>query len=179
MLGLLENIDLQISLLIQKIANPMFDTIAIVMHYIGDNGLLFILISILLMIVKKFRHVGVALFMAQGINGVITTLLKEIVERSRPFIVHPEISPLVEGSAFSSFPSGHASATFAFAIIIGYYFPKTNKFMIGFAVFMCFTRVYAFVHFPTDVIVGGLIGTICAYIAIFITRKFFSKKRFK
>lgn len=179
MFQIMQNIDESIILGINKLTNPLLDKFFILYADLGEKGILFLLIVFALMIVKKYRHVGVALFISIASSSAITMVLKEMFQRPRPFIVFNEIKPLVEESALSSMPSGHATAAFAFAIVIGYYFPKTNKFMIGFAILMCFTRLYEFVHFPSDVVIGSLIGIVCAYGSIFITKKNFSKKRFK
>lgn len=179
MIDFIKVIDMKIDLWLQNFSNPVFDFIAIALHYIGDKGIIFILIGILMMVVKKYRHVGLAIFVAQGINGVIVEVLKDIIARPRPFVVDPSIAPLVNESPTSSMPSGHASSAFAFAIVMSYYFPRSKPYMITFAIVMAVSRLYAFVHFPTDVILGAVIGIFSAYITIFFVDKYLCKKVFK
>jgi undecaprenyl-diphosphatase len=179
MIDFIKLLDMKIDLWLQNFSNPVFDFIAIALHYIGDKGIIFILIGLVLMVFKKYRHVGLAVFVAQGINGVTVQILKDMIARPRPFVVDPSISPLFVESPTSSMPSGHASSAFAFAIVMGYYFPKSKPYMITFAIVMSISRLYAFVHFPSDVILGALIGILSAYITIFFIDKYLCKKVFK
>jgi undecaprenyl-diphosphatase len=179
MIEFIKAVDMKIDLWLQNFSNPVFDFIAIALHYIGDKGIIFILIGIALMVFKKYRHVGLAIFVAQGINGVVVQILKDVIARPRPFVVDPSITPLVAESPTSSMPSGHASSAFAFAIVIAYYFPKSKPYMITFAIIMSVSRLYAFVHFPTDVILGSIIGILSAYITIYFVDKYLCKKIFK
>ena len=109
----------------------------------------------------------------------LVQILKDVIARPRPFVVDPSITPLVAESPTSSMPSGHASSAFAFAIVIAYYFPKSKPYMITFAIIMAVSRLYAFVHFPTDVILGSIIGILSAYITIYFVDKYLCKKIFK
>lgn len=169
--------DLQISLwIVENLSNPVFDIIGKIFDVLGNDGIVFFIISLILIINKKTRAAGIVLFLTLAVNAVATGVLKEVVDRPRPFVTYPDIEPLYHTtSLYSSFPSGHASFTFAFATIMAIYFPKYKIPLIAFAVIMAFTRVYGFVHYTTDVIAGAALGIIVALIVYKVYTKLAKK----
>ncbi len=85
------------------------------------------------------------------------------------------ISRLGNGGAISySFPSGHAGSSFAVATVIKFINKKFAAFVIIFSILMAFSRLYLYVHFPSDVIAGILVGISCGLLAIKIYDKFYN-----
>lgn len=88
-----------------------------------------------------------------------TQLAKHHYDRQRPFQVDPKIVPPVPKPRDPSYPSGHASSAFAAARVIAVLEPSLAKEAYELATKVAVSRVYAGVHFPSDVVVGALLGT--------------------
>jgi undecaprenyl-diphosphatase len=88
--------------------------------------------------------------------------IKELVGRSRPFVVHPEPAPLLLGVVGDSFPSGHAATSVAGAAVLTRYLPGRWPILFLLAVAIAFSRVYAGVHYPSDVLGGAVLGLLVA-----------------
>jgi membrane-associated phospholipid phosphatase len=106
------------------------------------------------------------LFLAIGLPGLIFTIAKRLVGRARPF-VEGSAGPLVYrplgwNVEYSSLPSGHAVDAFAAAMAIGTLWPRTRPVMWTYAVVIAASRVVLTAHFPSDVMVGGLVGMLGA-----------------
>lgn len=80
---------------------------------------------------------------------------------------------LIERPNSYSFPSGHSSSSFTAASIIFYFNKKLGALALALAGIIAFSRMYLFVHFPTDVFTGIVWGIIGAVIVIWIYKKFF------
>lgn len=148
--------------------------------YFAEGGIGWVIMGLILLIPKKTRPAAATALGAMLIGALCgEVLLKHIVARERPFLVYeafhhaPMPFKLNTGEASGySFPSGHTCLTFAPAVS---YF-KINK-AVGFtalaaALITGFSRLYNYVHFPSDVLAGMVLGIISALIAIYIFKKF-------
>jgi len=120
---------------------------------------------------RKIAFLGfIALILA---NGVVYSL-KYLVAEPRPFLALSNVDLLVHAEETYSFPSGHAASSFAAAFVIGSKYRLTLKgktyslfyLLIIFAVVVGFSRIYIGVHYPYDVIVGAIIGTLSGYLVL-------------
>ena len=91
--------------------------------------------------------------------------LKDLVERTRPFVAHPQIDPLYVVHS-SSFPAGHAATAAAGATLLSYVAPRAMPGFILLAAAIAYSRVYVGVHYPGDVLAGVLVGAVIGLIAI-------------
>lgn len=91
--------------------------------------------------------------------------LKDITDRTRPFVAHPQIDPLYVVHS-SSFPAGHAATAFAGATLLSYVAPKAMPGFFALAVLIAHSRVYVGVHYPGDVIAGAIVGAAVGAVAI-------------
>lgn len=148
---------------------------------LGDGGWLWIVISVILLIPKRTRHVGITALLALGIGALITNVaLKNIVARIRPYEVINGLILLVEKQSDFSFPSGHSCASFAAAMV--YYKMLPKKYGVSAVVLaslIAFSRLYVGVHYPSDVIAGILVGIFSAWFACKLVKKLEDKKKNK
>lgn len=114
------------------------------------------------------------------ISTLINTTLKYSIRRDRPFVTYPEIIKRA-GAGSPSFPSGHTSLIFSAATAVTIAYPKwyvaTPAFLFAGAV--GYSRMYLGVHYPSDVLVGALVGAGSAWLSSFLTRKVQEKKQSK
>ena len=128
---------------------------------LGDYGLLWIVFSLVLMINKDTRKAGklslISICVCFLINNMI---LKNLVDRDRPYEVLKELRILIERQPDSSFPSGHAANSLASAIVFFKMLKgKKSRVSILIAGFvMALSRVYVGVHYLSDVLVGISVG---------------------
>lgn len=140
---------------------------------LGDSGLIWIIITLLCLYSDKYRKLGAAMTFALVIALLLgNELLKELISRPRPFTLN-EISLLIPPPAGFSFPSGHTMASFAASGAILFTHKKFGKWAIILAMLISFSRMYLYVHFPTDVLCGVLFGLLFGYMGCVIIYKKF------
>lgn len=158
-------------------SNPVMDNIMKFVSFLGSLGIIWIAITIILLCTKKHRLLGRSMAVNLGVNLVACNLIiKPIVARLRPFEFNQSINLLVSAPTDSSFPSGHTLFAFATATIIFIYNKKVGLLMYLFACVMAFSRLYLYVHFPTDVAFGAFLGIILAITSHFLEKLIFSGK---
>ena len=158
-------LDGQLLVAIQGLHLPWLNPIVSVYTRLGDAGLLWIVLSLAMLLWKPTRRAG-ALALASMMLGMVCTNLtiKPLVERARPWLDWP-IVPLVTEKDPNSFPSGHTCAAFAAGMI----WLRTLPWKWGriaapvLAVCMGLSRLYVGVHYPSDVLAGALVGSLCAW----------------
>ena len=104
-------------------------------------------------------------------NAAVTAIGKQHWSRPRPFLVDTSIVPPFHGPSSSSYPSGHASSAYAAARIIAHLRPQLADAAYALARQVAASRVYAGVHFPSDVIAGAQLGTAIAVAALGATHQ--------
>lgn len=144
------------------------DPVVSVYTQLGNAGALWIALCLLLLCFPKTRRAGLAGATALVLSLVFTNLLlKNIVARTRPWLVLEGLVPLVVEKDPNSFPSGHTSAAFAAATAWAHALPKRWMGVLGLAaaVIMGLSRLYVGVHFPSDVLCGALVGLLCGVLS--------------
>ncbi len=178
MLETLLSIDGGLLLYIQEyVRNPILDSIMIFITTLGNGGMIWIAATVLLMIPKKTRKVGmisaVALLCSLIINN---NIVKNLVQRPRPFRTFTDIRILIPTPSEFSFPSGHTSSSFAAASVFYKHLPKKIGIpAIVLAGLIGISRLYVGVHYPTDVLAGIFMGIFLGYLAAIIVN-FVGKK---
>lgn len=139
-----------------------------------NAGIDWILLAAVLLIFPKTRKTGLALGIALLIGVILgNAVLKNAFDRIRPFEYRPETKLLIEPLYDGSFPSGHALASFEGAVSIRLKYKGWGRVALVFAFLTAFSRLYLYVHFPTDVLGGILLGTAFAFLAAFIVDKIY------
>ncbi|MEA4977686.1 MAG: phosphatase PAP2 family protein [Methanomassiliicoccaceae archaeon] len=150
-----------------------------VMKYVscsGDYAAVWMIISAALLIYKPTREVGAVMAVAVLLGLVLNDLMiKPLIERPRPFIEDPSLLLIIDPPGGHSFASGHTVRAFAAAFALFIYDKKWGTVLLAYASLIGFSRVYLMVHYPSDVIMGALIGIICAVAAYKIV-EYFKKK---
>ncbi|MBA3384107.1 MAG: phosphatase PAP2 family protein [Actinobacteria bacterium] len=95
-------------------------------------------------------------------TSFVTSLFKYLVQRDRPPTVVLDPEPLVGVPTTSSFPSGHASTSFACAYVVSRLAPRLTVYVYALAALIGFSRIYVGVHYPLDVLAGAVLGLVVA-----------------
>jgi len=147
---------------------------------LGDKGLLFIALAVLLLLFRRSRKSGAAALTSMFLGLQVTNVtIKPLAARARPWVVMEGFTALVAEHDPNSFPSGHSCSAFAFAAAVCMTLPwKWGRFAaIAAAALMALSRLYVGVHFPSDVLAGALIGTVCGLAGSWLVNQF--ARRFK
>ena len=178
MLDTLLNLDGGFLLFLQEsVRNPILDNLMIFITSLGNGGMIWIVATIALLIPKKTRKAGImsaaALLGSLIINN---NIVKNIVQRPRPFVTFTDLQIIIPTPSEFSFPSGHTSSSFAAAAVFYRHLPKKIGLpSVILAGMIGFSRLYVGVHYPTDVIAGVLMGILLSYLAEYLVNLFVKK----
>lgn len=175
---MIEAFDAGILEFFQKIHNPVLTEIYEFFTFIGEAGFVWILAGIVLLIKSRHRKYGCILLLSLLMCLIFGNgLLKNLIARPRPCWRHPEVEMLIRIPRDYSFPSGHTFSSFAGAVSVYYWKPRYGYIAFGLAVLIATSRMYFYVHYPTDIIAGMLMGTVMALFSIFIIQRTEEKRR--
>lgn len=163
---------------LQKIHNPVLDWLMAHLSDLGNIGLFWMIVAAIMAISKKYRECGLQMFAAMLLAFIVGNLiLKNLVARDRPCWIDPSIALLVKSPLDYSFPSGHTMNGFVSAVTIFCNDRKLGTVAIILAALIAFSRLYNFVHFPTDVLAGMVIGIGSAWIVNALKKRYLQKKQ--
>ena len=163
-----------------ELAGSVLTPLNKIITLLGEKGILFFLLAIVLMLFPRYRRAGVCIFGAVCCGALITNiLLKDTIARPRPFETVDQFrqwwefvgSPAEDGF---SFPSGHVTA--AAAGVTGLCLMRGKRFFLPGAIWvllMMFSRNYLMAHYPSDVLFALLIGVFSGFVAALITQLIF------
>lgn len=170
------NTDFQILNFIQEhIRNAFLDPVMAVLGYLGEAGAVWIILAIVLLFFRKTRPAGVCMLAAMALGYLIGDIgIKHLVARPRPFLVNTDVDLYINAPTSHSFPSGHSTASFA-AVTSLFGMLKEKRWIaysaLGLAILIVFSRLYNYVHYPSDVLCGILLGVICGLVMALIFKK--------
>lgn len=168
----------------ENLTSPILDKIMIAITRLGDGGFIWIFLTLIFLASKKERIMGKILALSILTNVIVVNLItKPLVARVRPFDLIGNVSILINNPIDYSFPSGHTAIAFAFVTIL-WFFGKSKFFKISslvLAILMGISRLYLYVHYPSDVIGGAIFGILCGLYAKRVYEngrfeKYFNKK---
>lgn len=173
----IQAVDSAILLFIQDVLRAdVLNPLVIWFTHLGDAGLLWIVCCALLLCFRPTRRAGLLALFAMLLGLLCNNvLLKQLVGRPRPYLVVADLQALIAPPDPNSFPSGHACASFAAAVSWLLSLPRSKRWLgiagAVTAVLMAFSRLYVGVHFPTDVLTGALVGSLCALAVYTLARR--------
>lgn len=147
----------------------------------GDDGIFWIAVALILMATKKYRKAGFAMGAAMMIGLLVCNVtLKPLVGRIRPYdyqweVYGREILLLTDRMHDYSFPSGHTIASFEACTALMIYDKKLGIPATVLAVLVAFSRLYLYLHYPTDVLFSVVAGIAIAYLGSWIVETIWKK----
>ena len=160
---------------------PALDFLMPVITVLGDAGIFWIAVSVLFMITKKYRKTGFGMALALVFGLLVCNIyLKPTVARIRPYDFQEQnlgviVNLLIEKQHDFSFPSGHTIASFEAAVVILLNNKKLGIPAMILACLIAFSRLYLYVHYPTDVLFSIALGTAFAFLGNFFAGKIMNR----
>lgn len=150
-----------------SMSSDILDPIMKGLSFLAEAGWFWILLGLVLAFIPKTRKIGVTVLCALILSLIVCNItIKPLAARIRPYDLRDGIELIVSKPTDYSFPSGHSSASFAAAAAIFAYKKRWGAAALVLAALIAFSRLYLYVHFPTDVLGGSLLGClfgVCAY----------------
>ncbi|SFU70865.1 undecaprenyl-diphosphatase [Clostridium sp. DSM 8431] len=174
----IQNIDTAILMFIQNhFTSPLADSFMVAITSVGNVGALWIAITLIFLVSKKYRKYGLMLFASLVLCSIIGNLgIKPLVARPRPYNFDDSITLLIDKPRDFSFPSGHTMVSFASATIIYYMNRKLGVITYILAALIAFSRLYLYVHYFSDVLAGLIIGILISKFVIKVEQAYRIKK---
>lgn len=172
---------MEISILdwLQSMRTPIGDVVIPLITKLGDAGMIWIVLSVILLFIPRTRESGAILAAALCVDVVLCNgILKNLFRRIRPCDVNISIQLLVARPDDFSFPSGHTAASFA--AVAALMLAGEKKLWVPalvLAVFIAFSRLYLYVHYPTDILGGIAVGILAGYAGHWIVNQLRKRKK--
>ena len=169
--------DFQILFFIRDhIRNSFLNVVVPFYTTLGDDGIIWIALGLIMLIPKKTRKCGIMVLAALIVMVVFNNLLlKNLIARARPYATYPELIEdligVIHVPSSYSFPSGHTVSAMAVAFTVLTQHKKLGSIVLVFAILMGLSRLYVGVHFPTDVYGGMIVGAIIALFVYWAEKK--------
>ncbi|WP_313184632.1 phosphatase PAP2 family protein [Lacrimispora sp.] len=157
---------------LQSLHTPWLDVFMKEITSLGDHGIFWILTGVILLCFRKTRIMGLCVILSLAAGFLIgNTFLKNVIARERPCWIDSSVPLLIHNPRDYSFPSGHTLASFEGAVSIWLYNRKWGTAALILAALIGISRMYLFVHFPTDVLGGLILGVLIAFLVHSIVEK--------
>lgn len=164
--------ELEILHIIQGWHQDWLSDIMIFFSTIGNGGMCWIAVCIVLLLLPRTRKCGIAMAISMLLTMILgNEIIKKVVARPRPCVVDRSVTLLIPFPGQYSFPSGHTSNSFSAAVSILLFYRKPGIAALIVAGIIAFSRMYLFVHYPTDILGGILLGTLNAMLVYACMRK--------
>lgn len=165
----------------QSLQNPALDWLMPKITVLGNAGIFWIILAVVLLCIPKTRKIGLTMGAALLVGLLVCNItLKPLLARIRPYdyqLLHfgREIPLLIATPSDFSFPSGHTLASFEAAVALTIYNRKWGIPALILAGLIAFSRLYLYVHYPTDVLFSLLMGVGIAFLAAWLVKMGYSR----
>ena len=164
--------ELEILNQLQKLHTPVLDKIMVFITNLGSAGIIWIILTVVCLIIPRTRKVGWVMAASLIVDLILCNgILKNLVARTRPYDVNTSVQLLVAKLHDYSFPSGHTAASFA--SVTALYLAGERKLWKPALVLACLiavSRLYLYVHYPTDVLGGMVFGILAGFAGYWIVK---------
>ncbi len=158
------------------LSNPVMDIIMTCLTYSIEFGAMAILVFIIMMCIKNMRKTGFAV-MGATLSVMLfgELIIKHLVARPRPFVINGTIELIIKAPSGFSFPSSHTATCFAMATAIYLFHKRLGIIAYIYAALVAFSRMYLYVHYPSDIIGGIALGIGCGIGAVALVKLIYRK----
>jgi undecaprenyl-diphosphatase len=148
--------------------------------HLADHGEVWILLAVILLLIKGQRRYGAAVACALALELIsCNVILKPLVGRARPFMVNAAVELLVQAPRDASFPSGHTASSFAAVFALRTAGSPLWKPALALATVIAFSRLYLYVHWPSDVLGGILLGAAVGWVGAKIVERLARRRQIR
>ena len=150
--------------------SPFLDKVMPFLSALADDGWIWIVLAVVLLCFRRTRRAGVSMCLALLLGLLIgNVFLKNVIGRIRPYDLDSSVLLLVERLSDFAFPSGHTLASFDAATALAVRHRRWGCAALLLAASIALSRLYLFVHYPTDVLAGALLGVALGLFACWLT----------
>ena len=161
----------------EHLRNGFFDNVMPIITTFGNLGIFWVVVALIISAKKKYRRCSVTMMIGMIIGVVLGNfIVKNIVRRERPCWINEIGDMLIAIPQDYSFPSGHTLSSFISATILTYYDKRFAVPSFSVAILIAFSRMYLYVHFPTDIMGGAVLGVGIAIMTISLSNKYIFDK---
>lgn len=147
-------------------ANRVMDIVMRIFSHLGDVGAIWIVTGLALILMPEYRRTGAAVLVSLALSAIICNgIIKNIVGRARPYS-YEQLDLLIRPPKDASFPSGHTSASVAAVMAMALTGFSWWPLFAVIAFLIAFSRMYLYVHFPTDIFGGAAFGLLIGWLAV-------------
>ena len=144
---------------------------------LADSGIFWILLAVTLLLFKKTRKTGLMMGVALLFGLVVGNMtLKPLIARIRPYDLNPSVTLLIDKLHDYSFPSGHTLSSFEGATVLMIRDKRFGIPAIILAALIALSRLYLYVHYPTDVLAGAILGAAFGFLAVAVVNAIDEKR---
>ncbi len=168
----IQNIDWTVLNFIQEnLICPFMNFLMPAVSFLGNGGMLFIALGVIMLFFRQYRRCGANVLLCLLLGLVVASLLlKPLVARERPCWLNEDIELLIAVPRDYSFPSGHTLHSVMTAAVVCFYDKRIGIPLAVLAAAMAFSRLYLYVHFPSDVLCGAAFGIAIAFGGVYLLR---------
>ena len=146
---------------------PALDFLMPKITLLGNGGMIWLLTSVGLICMKKYRKQGILLLGSLAVGGLVgNAFLKNLIARPRPCWLDSSVQLLIANPTDYAFPSGHTLSSVIGATVLTKTDRRFGYAAIPLAALIAFSRLYLYVHFPSDVLAAAVLGIVIGKVGI-------------
>ena len=162
----------------EHLRTPLLDQVMLLATHLGDLALVWLIAAAVLIAQPRHRRYGIAVLTAVVVTAALGMfVLKPLFGRARPFVAYEFAGLLIPPPSGDSFPSNHSMVSFAAAAALCCLPDKGRAVLalkvsaVAAACLIAFSRIYLYVHYPSDIVAGALIGIAVGVASVQVVRK--------